>query len=277
LCYNKKVNLKKQNITIPTMTRPTQRIPLEDITIPVLSWDIAAAIDGFQLDPYETEDFIPSGHKVALGKSRTHGPVAVKAHSKPAKADYEARRLQQIGDKKVRAFRPLAVAPGQYATYLVMAKEPKLSHLGQLNWARSIADRQTSRTLLPTLESAAADVAAMHEAGIVHGDLHAANMMYQGGGHIIGDVEGAQINAKGAPRQKGEARDVHRFGASLLIEYGFLGDRSPAFRAAALHDHLYAPYAEGRVDMPVTPRTMLNAWDQAATTRRMSPPARFGG
>lgn len=252
--------------------------PLDNVSVPEMSWDVAAAIGGFKLDTHATANLVTNAHKVAIGKSRTHGPVAVKAHTRKGKAEYEAQKLEEIAGKGIMAFKPLVVAPGAIATYLVMERAPKLTHLGQLNWARTIADPQTTKTLLPRLESAAQDVASLHNAGIVHRDLHPGNMMYQNGDFIAGDVEGAEIDTIGKQRTKGEASDLYKLGASLLLRQGFLGDRSSAFRAAALGDHLYEPYAEERTTDPaVSARDMREAWDYAVINRRLKPPSDLGG
>jgi hypothetical protein len=151
-----------------------------------------------------------------------------------------------------------------------------LTHLGKLSWARTIADPDTRKILLPALEGAARDVAAMHTAGVIHGDLHTANMMYQNGSHIVGDVERSVVNAQGIQLRVGEAKDIHRLGITLLLQQGFLGDRSPSFRAGALNDHLYQPYLEVRGQNGMPSEEMVAAWDDGTRTNQIFPPRRFG-
>ena len=241
--------------------------PLDDHSVPSLSWDIAAAIGGFRLE----EQGNGSGHKVAIGRSRRFGDVAVKAYVSLAKAAGERDRLLHISELDIPAITPLDVAVGGLANYLVTRRERGLRNWGQLTWARTIADRETNKLLLPALEQGGRDIAGVHNAGVTHGDLHPGNVMYRDDDFIVGDVESSNVNVSGIHRTRGAARDLHRLGASLAVQHGFLGDRSPSFRAGALRDHLLAPYSEVGTT-PLDQQQIVEGWTNAVSTGRISHP-----
>lgn len=237
----------------------------EEYTIPALSWDMARAIGGFTLS-----DTIECGHGIALGHSKQHGRVAIKPHFKHGKAQNEWNVMNICREMEIPTLEPLALARGCLATYIVTRHERNLMSLAQVNWARTIADRRTQTDLLPRLERAGQDAAFLHMKGVIHNDFHSGNVTYRNGSEFVAtDLERASVNVRTrAHLESGAQGDVYRLGATLLVNRGFLGDRSALFRAAALNEHLTMPYIEAS-KVEVDPDRLVKDWANAAQTGRI--------
>lgn len=233
-------------------------------------WDIDRTIGGFRSHGAVQGD---NAHQPIKGLSKRFGLVVVKPFTlgRVGKADMERKNYEMCNEIGAKTLDVLALEIGQERAYLVTRFIKGLRTLSGINWARGIADRSTHTKLIPQLEKTSQDIGSMHEDyGIFHGDLRVRNIAYTelNSGITPIDLEGANIfyRAKSSIPDSKSGIDLTTFGASLLVEHGFIGDRTPVFRAAALTEYILLPYTNRRQGVDIDAERLRSTWEHAART-----------
>lgn len=204
-------------------------------------YDVRAAAGNFQVNPYLQLGDADSAHMVMFGQLEPYGDVAVKPFTKEGKARRESKLIEDISARGFDTLEPLLVATGGLGSYLITRHQPDLRHLGQLDWAASIAAPRLKSELIPTLNTAGGHLGSLHGEKIVHGDYQIKNAaVNKHGKPVVVDVERAQINQAEGLFEAGADNDHTLFGLSVMAR-GLLNDRSPSFRAGFLTDNFLRP------------------------------------
>jgi eukaryotic-like serine/threonine-protein kinase len=174
-------------------------------------WTVQQCVRALEdVEIYEVRD--TQDRRFALKVSRTRGPRAASTFA------HEARMLRRIGPDLAPALEGTGVIEG--FPYLVMQWRRGLDAARMGHELRHGPD---ARRRLGALGSAIADAyAALHARGVIHGDVHDANVLVDAGNHITLLDFALARRSDTAPR----ARDAHRGGFPLYFE--------PEYASAAL-------------------------------------------
>src|SRR5579862_2421436 len=127
-----------------------------EVTPEQIQQDVRQNIGYFTEEPNLRMGEADSAHGVVFGTLAEEGDVALKPFANLANAAHEQRNLERVTLMGLEALEPVRVAAGGLAAYLITRRLPGLRHLGQVNWAATVAQRKHLETVVnPALEQAA--------------------------------------------------------------------------------------------------------------------------